>query len=117
MIYLYIIILSRGTSNMPTHRQRLRELLSGDRLLKAPGVYDGLSALLVEQAGFDCAFLSGGSLAFSRFGRPDMGLVCASELVDTVATLRDRVALPLLIDMDTGFGARIQVDMVSAHLL
>ena len=44
-----------------THREKLVQLLSGPTLVKAPGVYDGLSALLVEQAGFDCAFLSGGS--------------------------------------------------------
>ncbi len=92
-----------------SHRDRLAQLLSGTALIKAPGIYDGLSALLVEQAGFDCAFLSGGSLAFSRFGRPDMGLVSASELADTVAILRDRVAIPLIVDMDTGFGNALNV--------
>jgi len=92
-----------------THREKLAQLLSAGQLIKAPGVYDGLSALLVEQAGFECAFLSGGSLSFARFGRPDMGLVCASELADTVAILRDRVALPLIVDMDTGFGNAINV--------
>ena len=96
-------------SLMPDHRQRLEQLLTGDLLIKAPGVYDGLSALLVEQAGFNCAFLSGGSLAFSRFGRPDMGLVCANEVAETVAILRDRVELPLIVDMDTGFGNAINV--------
>ena len=94
---------------MANHRQRLAKLLAGKQLIKVPGVYDGLSALLVEQTGFDCAFLSGGSLAFSRFGRPDMGLVCASEVADTVAVLRDRVELPLLVDMDTGFGNALNV--------
>jgi 2-methylisocitrate lyase-like PEP mutase family enzyme len=92
-----------------SHRETLGQLLSGPALIKAPGVYDGLSALLVEQAGFDCAFLSGGSLAFSRFGRPDMGLVSASELADTVAIVRDRVAIPLIVDMDTGFGNALNV--------
>lgn len=91
------------------HRQSLNQLLAGDQLLKAPGVYDGLSALLVEQAGFECAFLSGGSLSFARFGRPDMGLVSASEVAETVAILRDRVALPLIVDMDTGFGNALNV--------
>lgn len=94
---------------MANHRQRLAQLLAGKELIKVPGVYDGLSALLVEQTGFDCAFLSGGSLAFSRFGRPDMGLVCASEVADTVAVLRDRIELPLLVDMDTGFGNALNV--------
>lgn len=91
------------------HRKLLGQLLSEPELIKAPGVYDGLSALLVEQTGFNCAFLSGGSLAFSRFGRPDMGLVCASELAETVRIIRDRTPLPLIVDMDTGFGNALNV--------
>ena len=92
-----------------SHREKLERLLLGAAPIKTPGVYDGLSALLVEQAGFDCAFLSGGSLAFSRFGRPDMGLVCASEVAETVRIIRDRIALPLIVDMDTGFGNALNV--------
>ena len=92
-----------------SHREKLERLLLGTAAIKTPGVYDGLSALLVEQAGFDCAFLSGGSLAFSRFGRPDMGLVCASEVAETVRIIRDRIALPLIVDMDTGFGNALNV--------
>ena len=91
------------------HRARLQRQLQTDRVLPVPGVYDGLSALLVEQAGFDCAFLSGACLAFARFGRPDMGLVCAAELRETVAVLRDRVSIPLIVDMDTGFGNALNV--------
>ncbi len=91
------------------HRDQFRKLLNRPGIIKAPGVYDGLSVLLVEQAGFDCAFLSGGSLSFSRFGRPDMGLVCASEVADTVRLIRDRSGLPLIVDMDTGFGNALNV--------
>ena len=91
------------------HRLQLREKLRQDEPVKAPGVYDGLSALLVEQAGFDCAFLSGACLSFARFGRPDMGLVTASEVAETVSILRDRVSLPLIVDMDTGFGNALNV--------
>lgn len=91
------------------HRVRLSRRLQDNTLLGVPGVYDGLSALLVEQAGFECAFLSGACLSFARFGRPDMGLVTATELVDTVAVMRDRVELPLLVDMDTGFGNALNV--------
>jgi 2-methylisocitrate lyase-like PEP mutase family enzyme len=94
---------------MANHRQQLKQRLARGKLIQAPGFYDGLSALLAEQAGFDCSFLSGGSLSFARFGRPDMGLVCASEVVDTIHILRDRVALPLIVDMDTGFGNALNV--------
>jgi 2-methylisocitrate lyase-like PEP mutase family enzyme len=87
----------------------LKQRLSQAPILQAPGVYDGLSALLVEQAGFEAAFLSGACLSFARFGRPDMGLVSASEVCETVAIIRDRVALPLIVDIDTGFGNALNV--------
>lgn len=87
----------------------LKKRLADKTLLKVPGVYDGLSALLVEQAGFEAAFLSGACLSFARFGRPDMGLVTASELGDTVSVIRERIAIPLIVDIDTGFGNALNV--------
>jgi 2-methylisocitrate lyase-like PEP mutase family enzyme len=92
-----------------THRHTLRQHLQRGDIIKAPGVYDGLSALLVQQAGFEAAFLSGACLSFARFGRPDMGLVSAGEVTETIAILRDRVSLPLIVDMDTGFGNALNV--------
>jgi len=92
------------------HRHSLRERLGSSREpLRVPGIYDGLSALLAEQAGFEAAFLSGACLSFARFGRPDVGLVTASEVAATVAILRDRVNLPLIVDIDTGFGNALNV--------
>lgn len=69
-----------------------------------PGCWDGLTALLIERAGFEAAFLTGGGLSMARLGRPDLGLITASEAADAVATIRDRIALPLIVDADTGFG-------------
>ncbi len=91
------------------HSKNLTTRLQSEQLLQAPGVYDGLSALLVEQAGFEAAFLSGACLSFARFGRPDMGLVTAIEVAETVAIIRDRVSLPLIVDIDTGFGNALNV--------
>ena len=59
-------------------RQTLRQLLKRDKLLVAPGCFDGLSARLVEEAGFEAAYLSGGAVARSM-GIPDIGLVTLSE--------------------------------------
>jgi 2-methylisocitrate lyase-like PEP mutase family enzyme len=92
-----------------SHVAALRALvvagIDGRRTLASvPGCWDGLTALLVEQAGFGAAFLTGGGLSMAKLGRPDMGLVTMSELVDTVAVIRDRVAIPLIVDGDTGFG-------------
>ncbi len=89
--------------------ESLKQRLARPSIMQAPGVYDGLSALLVEQAGFEAAFLSGACLSFARFGRPDMGLVSASEGCETVAIIRDRVSIPLIVDIDTGFGNALNV--------
>ncbi|WP_226702831.1 isocitrate lyase/PEP mutase family protein [Microbulbifer elongatus] len=89
--------------------ESLKQLLASNRVLSVPGIYDGLSARLVEQAGFEAAFLSGACLSFARFGRPDMGLVSAAEVAETVAVIRERTPLPLIVDMDTGFGNALNV--------
>lgn len=92
-----------------SHVAALRSLVApgadGRRTLASvPGCWDGLTALLVEQAGFGAAFLTGGGLSMAKLGRPDIGLATMTELVETVAAIRDRVALPLIVDGDTGFG-------------
>jgi 2-methylisocitrate lyase-like PEP mutase family enzyme len=87
----------------------LRERLKAPRILPAPGVYDALSALLAEQAGFEAVYLSGASLAHTRLGRPDIGLVTASEVENTLANIRERIALPIIVDADTGYGNALNV--------
>jgi len=87
----------------------LRERLKQPRILPAPGVYDALSALLAEQAGFEAVYLSGASLAHTRLGRPDIGLVTGSEVENTVANIRERIALPVIVDADTGYGNALNV--------
>ena len=82
----------------------LKQLLQSDHLLKVPGIYDGLSAQLVQQAGFTAAFVSGACVSFSRLGKPDLGLVDLAELALCVGQIREVVSLPLIVDMDTGFG-------------
>jgi len=78
-------------------------------IVVAPGCYDALSALLIERAGFSAAYLSGASIAYTRFGRPDLGLVSMSEVADTIGAIRERVAIPLIVDADTGFGNALNV--------
>jgi 2-methylisocitrate lyase-like PEP mutase family enzyme len=91
------------------HREQFQTLLRQPHVLKAPGVYDALSALLVEQAGFELCFFSGGSFSFARYGRPDMGLVSMQEVADAVAVVRERIDIPMIVDMDTGFGNALNV--------
>lgn len=82
----------------------LRNRLARAPILVAPGVYDGLTALLAAQAGFEALYLSGAAVAYTKLGRPDIGLSTMSEMADTMALIRDRVDLPVIIDADTGFG-------------
>jgi 2-methylisocitrate lyase-like PEP mutase family enzyme len=82
----------------------LKQRLTQARPLLAPGVYDGMSALIAEQAGFEALYLSGASIAYTRLGRSDIGLTTATEVAHTIAHITDRVALPLIVDADTGFG-------------
>ena len=88
---------------------KLRERLRRTEIVVAPGVYDALGALLAEQAGFEALYLSGASIAYTRLGRPDVGLVTASEVENTIAPIADRIALPLIVDADTGFGNALNV--------
>ena len=89
--------------------QTLRTRLQQKRLLLAPGVYDALTAMLAEQAGFEALYLSGASIAYTRLGRSDVGLVTASEVADTLTNIRERVSLPVIVDADTGFGNALNV--------
>ena len=82
----------------------LKTRLASDEILVAPGVYDALTAALAAQAGFEALYLSGAAVAYTRLGRPDIGLTSVSEMADTMALIRDRVDIPVIIDADTGFG-------------
>jgi 2-methylisocitrate lyase-like PEP mutase family enzyme len=87
--------------------QNLRERLQKPQALLAPGVYDALTALAAEQAGFEALYLSGASIAYTLLGRSDIGLTTATEVAQTIARITDRVSLPLIVDADTGFGNAI----------
>jgi 2-methylisocitrate lyase-like PEP mutase family enzyme len=91
---------------MPTS---LKSLLARPQALLAPGVYDALSALVAEQAGFEALYLSGASIAYTRLGRSDVGLTTATEVAQTLAHITDRVRLPVIVDADTGFGNALNV--------
>jgi 2-methylisocitrate lyase-like PEP mutase family enzyme len=87
----------------------LKTLLARPQPLLAPGVYDALSALLAEQAGFEALYLSGASIAYTRLGRSDVGLTTSTEVAQTLAHITDRVRLPVIVDGDTGFGNALNV--------
>lgn len=90
-------------------RERLRELLAQPGPIVAPGVYDGLTARLVQQAGFDAAIVTGAGLVASVLGVPDVGLATMSEVLQQTRNIAGSVDLPLVADCDTGYGNPINV--------
>lgn len=83
------------------------ELQAG--LVVAPGVYDALTASIAVAAGFRALYVSGAAIAYTRLGRPDIGLVSMNEVAATIALLRDRVPTPLIVDADNGYGNALNV--------
>lgn len=82
----------------------LKARLQKQEILVTPGVYDGLTASLATEAGFEALYLSGAAVAYTRLGQPDIGLSTCSEMADTMALIADRTDTPVIIDADTGFG-------------
>ena len=72
----------------------LKTRLTQTDILVAPGVYDGLTASLAAAAGFEALYLSGAAVAYTRLGRPDIGLTSVSEMADTMTLIADRVDCP-----------------------
>src|SRR4029078_12157754 len=87
-----------------TEAETLRSRLSRKPIVVAPGVYDPLTALIASRAVFTSLYVSGAAIAYTRLGRPDIGLVTMTEVTDTLALIRDRVDSHLIVDADTGYG-------------
>jgi 2-methylisocitrate lyase-like PEP mutase family enzyme len=88
----------------PTPPVSLRKRLASPEAVLAPGVYDALTALLAEQAGFEAVYLSGGAVAYTQLGRSDIGFTTATETADVLGRITDRIRIPVIVDADTGYG-------------
>ena len=87
---------------------RLRELLAGDAMLLAPFVYDGFTARIAEEAGFDAVYMSGFATSMSR-GLPDVGLLTQTEMTQNAAVVASAARVPVIADADTGYGNAVNV--------
>jgi 2-methylisocitrate lyase-like PEP mutase family enzyme len=92
-----------------TDAVNLRTRLARKPIVIAPGIFDALTAHIAEQAGFSTLYVSGAAIAYTRLGRPDIGLVSMSEVADTIGMIRDRVSAHLVVDADTGYGNALNV--------
>ena len=91
-----------------TPRQKMRGLIARRGYTIAPGAYDTLTARLVEQAGFDAVYLTGGGYSRAN-GYPDLGLLTLSENVRFIGLTVEAVGIPVIADADTGYGNAINV--------
>ena len=96
-------------TDMPQTRPDLRARLARPPIVVAPGVYDALTASLATTAGFEALYLSGAAIAYTRLGRPDIGLVSMAEVADVLAMVCERVGTPVIVDADTGYGNALNV--------
>ena len=87
---------------------QLRQLLARPEIVVAPGAYDGLTARLIQQAGFAAVYMTGAGTAAAR-GFPDFGLLGMSEMVDNAAVIARSADIPLIADADTGYGNELNV--------
>jgi 2-methylisocitrate lyase-like PEP mutase family enzyme len=86
----------------------LRKLIGGDEIIVAPGVYDGMSARLVQRAGFTAVYATGGGIARSM-GYPDLGLLGLTEVADRLSVIVEHAGVPVIADADTGYGNTLNV--------
>lgn len=82
----------------------LRSMLKEKKLIMAPGAYDGITARLVEEAGFPAIYITGAGVASTRLGMPDIGLITMPEMVDVAKNITACTTLPVICDIDTGYG-------------
>lgn len=88
---------------------KLRSLVERRDALLVPGAANALTARIIEDLGFDAAYLTGAGLANTHLGMPDLGLTTVTELAETAARITDVCSLPLIVDIDTGFGNALNV--------
>jgi 2-methylisocitrate lyase-like PEP mutase family enzyme len=84
-------------------------LATPDKMVIAPAAYDGLSARLIANAGFETIYMTGAGTAASRLGQPDIGLATLNEMVSNAAMIVECTGLPVIADADTGYGNPLNV--------
>ncbi|HEY5279841.1 MAG TPA: oxaloacetate decarboxylase [Pseudolabrys sp.] len=89
--------------------RRLRGLIGRRKAVLLPGAANALTARVIEDLGFEAVYVTGAGVTNTFLGMPDIGLLTVTELADHVAAMRDAVALPLIVDADTGFGNAVNV--------
>ena len=95
---------------------RLRAAVETERPLQLVGAVNAFSALLAERSGFKALYLSGAGVANASFGLPDLGITSRNDVCEDVRRITSAMALPLLVDADTGWGAAFNIARTTSDL-
>ena len=98
-----------GLAQAKGRNARLRELINSDELIMAPGCFDCLTARLVADAGFPAAYITGSGVSMSALGAPDIGVISFAEVAERARRIADVVEIPIICDVDTGYGGPLNV--------
>ena len=93
---------------MTTNAAAFRKMIKSGTMIVAPGCYDGITARLIEGAGFGCAYMTGAGTSAAH-GYPDFGLITMSEMVANARRITSTIGIPLISDADTGYGNELNV--------
>src|SRR5690625_3103688 len=96
--------------------ERFKELISAPSILQIPGAHDAMAGLMAKQADFDVLYLSGGAFTASK-GLPDLGMITSTEVANRARELIRATNLPVLVDIDTGFGGILNVARTAVEML
>ncbi|MDL2314606.1 isocitrate lyase/phosphoenolpyruvate mutase family protein, partial [Desulfovibrio sp. OttesenSCG-928-C14] len=92
-----------------TPTAKLRALFANNDIVVAPGAHDALTARVIEKCGFEAIYMTGYGQAASHLGRPDVGLICYSEMLARAEAMAEATPLPVIADADTGFGNAVNM--------
>lgn len=101
--------LSERTKVNMTQTKRLRELIQTKEIVAVPGAYDAITAKLIEKAGFDAVYITGSGISLSLLGQPDLNTVSYLELRERINSLLTAIDIPMIVDIDTGFGGPLNL--------
>ncbi len=105
----YQMFIMRKEADMSARNKRLRQLVSGEDILMAPGAHDALTARIAEMCGFDAVYMTGAGTVNTQLGMPDHSIITLTEMVQSAARLAKATSLPIVSDADTGYGGVLNV--------
>lgn len=111
-----MVWLIRKEDDQQALAQQFLNLIQSDSILKMPGTHDGLSATIAKQIGFKALYLSGAAYSASR-GWPDLGLITSEEMAHRARDIIRATGLPLLVDIDTGYGGVLNVARAAREMV